>query len=186
MQTLNHEQFLKRIIALSLLRSKDETRDHLCGVKLSCEDNIFTIEAINGHMGSRESFLVNDLNSIDKAYFFRTNDINLLKIAVKDFGKMGLNVSINEETSTMDIVNITINLEAAPQRFPDIKTIWPSQKEDVVSINFNPELLATIGKALRDSPRHANIKLSFVPGELEAIVVSTSLGREALLMPCRG
>jgi hypothetical protein len=198
---------IDRIIALSKLASKDETRRHLCGVWLQAhttKPNTYRLAVTDGHKASIENlpynpFVDSEAPPAGSEWFFSRDDIAMLKVIAK--AHIYPTVEYDVEANLLGIGSLII--KPAVARVPPFDQIYTlnnpdndltdekgntlfNSKSEVVKectvIGLNAKYLLEIAEALKDGKLPV-VKL-IIKGKTSPITVVVG-NRDAVLMPCR-
>lgn len=193
---MENRELLERIVALYPLASKDETRYHICGVRIKASNDKkeIVLEVTDGHRASIEALEHDSLPELldETGYLIDEPAVNMIKIALKAAGKyVDVDLKLIDDSFEINLITkqsykVRLDRESA-SRFPNINNVWPKDEGQAV-IGLNAKYILEIAKALNESKDH-NVRIIADLNEngktIKPLIISNSSGRKALLMPVR-
>ena len=164
MKKINEETFLRRIVDISLLASKDETRSHLCGVYIridNTKENKISIIATDGFRMIEEKYIFEGVSFEDynmKGFLIENQEVKIIKAVLKEYKNSSYSIKFHGETFTINnkytfIVNTNIV-------YPNIARIYNNTTTDFLEVGLNAKYLLEIAKAIKEDDKTYHIKMS--------------------------
>lgn len=193
---------LKAIVAAFNTASKDVTRYNLTGVLIEREGGEANLEGIKivGCDGHKLSVSIQNDSELcellgERKYLVTPDDLRLIKLVIKDFGKLS-NIPSKLEGETIvlgadSFSSFTVKLKTqAAQRltYPDYNQVIPRNESPyTVEVSFNPEYLLQVAKSLKDmDSRTDRVTLKINPSDKYSPIMVKSTGQGmGLVMPMK-
>lgn len=203
---------IERIIKLSALASKDQTRPNLNGVWLSCDTQRkaqglpdLLLEVTDGHKASREYIENSQALHFEGSFFFDHDLLKALKPIAKQWKFTELPVYYDTAQNTLVVgadIKLTVkrpefkappfrqiytlqnakNTKTVPAKIRDANEDYIAEIPECTVIGLNAKYLLEIAEALKDGKNPA-VKL-IIKDNFSPITVVVGQ-RDAVLMPCR-